>query len=71
MQIEFQKGATLSVTSQSFKKDLQQRSMNNSERPDISNIDDDCIPELPVPEEVENRKVITKGRFDPYDRIDS
>ena len=45
--------------------------MNNSERPDISNIDDDCIPELPVPEEVENRKVITKGRIDPYERIDS
>jgi len=65
MQIEFQKGATLSVTSQSFKKDLQQRSMNNnSQRPDISNIEDDFIPELPVPEEVENRKVITNGRFD-------
>ena len=64
IKIEFRKGAgNVSVTSESFKKDLQKRSQNISQHPDLSHLDNDFIPELPVLEEVENTKSVAKGKF--------
>lgn len=72
IKIEFRQGAgNISVTSESFKKDLQKRSQIISQHPDLSHLDNDFISELPVYEEVVNTKVVANGKFSIQDRVDS